>query len=77
MSKKNVESKKKEITKPKVQVTKVPETKYSRAEIFEAASSFGESQEVVAGALRLANKDELTRSEIEGAIRKFKTRKVQ
>lgn len=77
MSKKKVEQKKKVTKKPKVQTTKVTETKYSRSEIIGAASSFGESQEVIAGALRLANKEELTRSEIESAIRKFKTRKVQ
>lgn len=72
MTKKKTESKKRE-----AKVTKIPETKYSRSEILGAASSFGESQEVVAGALRIANKEQLTRSEIENAIRKFKTRKVQ
>lgn len=66
----------KEKTKAKIQVKKTPEVKYSRAEIFESASAFGESKEVIAGALRLANKDELTRSETESVIRKFKTRKV-
>lgn len=71
MTKKKIEPKKKE-----TKALKIPETKYSRAEIIVAASSFGESQEVVAGALRLADKNELTRVEIESAIRKFKTRKV-
>lgn len=60
----------------KTKKVNVHETKYSRSEIIGAASSFGVMPEVMAGALRLANKDELTRSEAEEAIKAFKERKV-
>lgn len=69
-------SKKKQEAKPVKTPKVVPETKYSKDEIINSASSFGETQEVIAGALRLANKSEFTRAEIVNAIRKFKTRKV-
>lgn len=69
-------TKKKENKSKETKVVNIPETRYSRSEIIGAASSFGESQEVIAGALRIVNKEELTRSEVENAIRKFKTRKV-
>ncbi len=49
---------------------------YSRDELIAAASSFGVKPEVVAGALRLARKDAMTRSEAEAAIKKFRERKV-
>lgn len=49
---------------------------YSRDELIAAASSFGVKPEVVAGALKLADKDSMTRSEAEEAIRKFLRRKV-
>lgn len=49
---------------------------YSRSEIIEAASSFGVKPELLAGALRLSEQDELTRSEVEDLLRKFKSRKV-
>lgn len=57
-------------------VVQIPETTYSHDEILQAAKSFGETQEVVAGALRVANKEKLSRTEVEKAIRTFKTRKV-
>lgn len=70
------DNKAKKEAKPKATPKKVAETKYSKQEIIESAESFGEKQEVVAGALRLDNKEEYTRNEIDNAIRKFKTRKV-
>lgn len=55
---------------------KAPEVLYSRSEIIEAAYSLGELPETIAGALSLSEKDELSRSEVEQLIKKFKTRKV-
>lgn len=52
------------------------ESKFNRAEVMKAADSFGVSTELMAGALRLAGKEELTRSEVEQAIHQFKTRRV-
>lgn|GEM_PF-1653318 len=49
---------------------------YSRDELIAAASSFGVRSEVVAGALRLAGKDSMTRAEAEKAIKAFLERKV-
>jgi len=49
---------------------------YSRDELIAAAFSFGVKPEVVAGAMRLAGKDSMTRAEAERAIRKFLERKV-
>ena len=64
----------------KKQQTKI-ETKsrtvYSRSELIEAASSFGVKPEVIAGALRLAGKDSMTRAEAEKAIKRFLERKVK
>ena len=53
------------------------EPTYSRAEIMAAAASFGVKPEVMAGALRLVDKDELTRNELQKAIEQFKERKVR
>jgi len=49
---------------------------YSRDELIASAPSFGVKPEVVAGALRLAGKDAMTRCEAEEAVRKFLRRKV-
>lgn len=49
---------------------------YSREELIAAASSFGVKPEVVAGALRLAGKDSMTKTEAEKAIKSFLERKV-
>lgn len=68
MSKKQTESKKKKRNKV--------ESRYTHAEILEAASSFGEMPETVAGALRMTDKSELTRSDVNDLIQKFKARKV-
>lgn len=54
----------------------VQETVYSREELIDAASSFGVKPEVVAGALRLAGKDTMTKTEAEKAIKDFLKRKV-
>jgi hypothetical protein len=49
---------------------------YGRDELIAAASSFGVKPEVVAGALRLAGKESMTRAEAERAIKTFLRRKV-
>lgn len=49
---------------------------YSREELIAAASSFGVKPEVVAGALRLAGKDSMTKAEAEKAIKQFLARRV-
>lgn len=49
---------------------------YSRGELIAAASSFGVKPEVVAGALRLAGKDSMTKDEAEKAIKQFLARRV-
>ncbi|MBO8169346.1 MAG: oligoribonuclease [Thermoanaerobacteraceae bacterium] len=49
---------------------------YGREELVAAASSFGVKPEVVAGALRLAGKDSMTRTEAEKAIKQFLARRV-
>lgn len=49
---------------------------YTKQEIIDASNAFRETPEVVAGALKLVSKSDLTRTEVENAIRKFKTRKV-
>lgn len=64
----------------KKQQTKI-ETKsrtvYSRSELIEAASSFGVKPEVVAGALKLAGKESMTKAEAERAIKSFLQRRVK
>lgn len=49
---------------------------YSRSELIEAASSFGVKPEIMAGAFRLAGKDEMTRGEAQAAVKRFLERKV-
>ena len=63
------------VTDKKVTVHQ-PETHYSRSELIAAASSFGVKPEVVAGALKLAGKDTMTKTEAEKAIKDFLKRKV-
>ena len=53
-----------------------PEACYSHNELITAASSFGVKPEVVAGALKLAGKDTMTKDEAEKAIKAFLERKV-
>ena len=53
-----------------------PEACYSRSELIEAAFSFGVKPEVMAGALKLAGKDTMTKTEAEKAIKDFLKRKV-
>lgn len=67
---------KNELKKVDAKKVNMSEPKYSRSEILGAASSFGVKPELLAGALRLSDKEELTRVEVEDVIRKFKTRKV-
>lgn len=52
------------------------EAVYTREELLASAASFGVKPEVIAGALKLAKKDQLTRSEMEEAIKKFMEREV-
>jgi len=53
-----------------------PEACYSRNELIIAASSFGVKPEVMAGALKLAGKDTMTKAEAEKAVKNFLERKV-
>lgn len=52
------------------------ESIYSRNELIMAASSFGVKPEVMAGALKLASKDELTKNEAKEAVKMYLERKV-
>lgn len=52
------------------------EARYSRSELIAAASSFGVKPEVMAGALKLAGKESMTKTEVKEAIKKFLERKV-
>jgi len=52
------------------------EARYNRSELIAAASSFGVKPEVIAGALKLAGKDTMTKAEAEKAIKDFLERKV-
>ena len=54
----------------------VEEPVYSRSELIAAASSFGVKPEVMAGALKLAGKESMTKTEAEKAIKAFLDRKV-
>ena len=63
------------VTDKKVTVQQ-PEARYSRSELIAAASSFGVKPEVVAGALKLAGKDSMTKADVEKVIKKFLERKV-
>ena len=63
------------VTDKKVTVQQ-PEARYSRSELIAAASSFGVKPEVMAGALKLAGKDTMTKTEAEKAIKDFLKRKV-
>ena len=53
-----------------------PEACYNRDELIAAASSFGVKPEVMAGALKLAGKDTMTKAEAEKAVKDFLERKV-
>ncbi len=60
----------------KTATIEIEEPVYSRNELIAAASSFGVKPEVVAGALKLAGKDTMTKSEAEKVIKDFLERKV-
>lgn len=62
--------------KKKETVNQQQEPVYIREELIAAASSFGIKPEIVAGALRLAGKDSMTKTEAEKAIKNFLERKV-
>jgi len=49
---------------------------YTREELLEGAYAFGVKPEIVAGALRLAGKDAMTKAEAEKAIKAFLEREV-
>jgi hypothetical protein len=51
------------------------EAVYTRAELLAESQRFGVQPEVMAGALALAGKDEMTISETKGAIRRFLEKK--
>lgn len=54
-----------------------PEALYNRSEIKGAASSFGVVPELLAGALSLSDKEQLSRLEVVNLINRFKERKVK
>ncbi len=58
-----------------VEKEKPIESKYSRKELLNNASAFGVMPEVIAGALALANKNEMTKKEAEAAVKRFLERK--
>ena len=60
----------------KIVTVQQPEPQYSRDELIAAASSFGVKPEVMAGALKLAGKDTMTKAEAEKAVKDFLERKV-
>ena len=74
MSKKKDPDKK--VMVPKPELSRRPEPRYSRGELIEAASSFGVKPEVMVGALKLAGKESMTKTEAEKAIKAFLERKV-
>lgn len=49
---------------------------YSREELLAGASGFGVQPEVISGALALAGRKQMTRSQMEAAIKEFRERKV-
>lgn len=55
---------------------KKQEQAYSYEELLLASASFGVKTEVVAGAIKLANKTTMTRAETEEAIKDFLERQV-
>ena len=57
-------------------IATIEESVYNRNELIAAASSFGVKPEVMAGALKLAGKDTMTKSETEKAIKLYLERKV-
>lgn len=61
--------------KEKTETTK-PEAVYTREELLAGAYAFGVKPEIVAGALRLAGKDAMTKTEAEQAIKAFLQREV-
>ena len=70
-------SKKKEPDKTMTfQRSEAREARYSRSELIAAASSFGVKPEVMVGALKLAGKESMTKTEAKEAIKKFLERKV-
>jgi len=56
--------------------SKEPEAVYGRDELVAAAASFGVKAEVVAGALKLAGRNAMTRKETEAAIKSFLEREA-
>ena len=56
--------------------TTMEESVYGRSELIASASSFGVKPEVMAGALKLAGKDTMTKAEAKKAIKDFLERKV-
>ncbi|KFN07250.1 MULTISPECIES: hypothetical protein [Paenibacillus] len=55
---------------------KKAEPAYTKTEILAAAHVFGVTVDVMAGALRRVDKEQLTRAEIEKAIQNFKGKQV-
>ncbi|MBM7633831.1 oligoribonuclease [Geomicrobium sediminis] len=57
--------------------TKKVEVAYHKAEILMNAASFNVSNEVLSGALFAVNKDQLTKSEVEQAIKEYRYKEVK
>lgn len=57
-------------------VRKQPDAVYSRSELIEAASSFGVKPETMAGAIKLAGKNEMAKIEAQAAVKKYLERTV-
>lgn len=68
--------KEKETPRAQVEVTNIDEPAYERDDILRNASAFSVSRELMAGALRLSDKKQLTKKEIKDLIQKFKKRGV-
>lgn len=60
----------------KIEKKKQPDAVYSRSELIEAASSFGVKPETMAGAIKLAGKNKMTKTEVQAAVKKYLERKV-
>jgi len=62
--------------KAEVNDNKSQETIYSRVELLENSAVFGVKPEVMAGALKLAGKDSMTKNDAQTAVRIFLERRV-
>lgn len=66
-----------ELKRKKNSESRVQEPLYSYEDLVNACSTFKVKPEVIAGALKLIRKQQVTKAEAEEAIRKFLERKVK